>query len=213
MFELPDLPYSYAALGRVISETTMRLHHDRHHARYVAVTNDLLTEADRGKSLEDVILQAKAQSAAKLFNNAAQAWNHAFFWACMTPDPAPPSGDLAAAIDAAFGSLDGLKAKFVEAGLNQFGSGWAWLVAKGETLSVIATHDAGTPLTEGLTPLLVCDVWEHAYYLDHQNDRGAFLNAWWDKVVNWRFAEAQFDAARGRSAPWRYPRPVEAAVS
>lgn len=213
MFVLPDLPYSYAALGRVISEAALRVHHDKHHARYVAVTNDLLSQAGAAyRPLEDVMNLALRRADRKLFNNAAQAWNHAFFWDCMTPDPTPPGGDLAEAISVQFGGLDALRDLFLSEGAAHFGSGWVWLVAEDDKLAVRSTHDAACPITEGQTPLLVCDVWEHAYYLDYQNDRAAFLRAWWEKAANWPFAEAQHRAARRGESGWRFPSPVELEV-
>ncbi len=210
MFDLPDLPYAYDALQPAISDRTMRFHHDKHHKAYVETTNALLKEAKASPdSLEAAIREAKAAGNLKLFNNAAQAWNHAFFWNAMSPGAEQPSGELAAAIDGAFGSLAGLKQKFVAAGVAQFGSGWAWLTANREgQLRIVTTHDAGEPIEDGgALPILVCDVWEHAYYLDHQNDRKGFLEAWFDALPNWSFAAAQFAAARGQGQPWRYPAP------
>jgi Fe-Mn family superoxide dismutase len=213
MFELPDLPYAYEALEPVISGKTMRFHHDKHHKAYVETTNTLLKDANAApESLEAVIGAAKASANAKLFNNAAQAWNHAFFWNAMAPGAAKPDGDLAAAIKSAFGDLASLKKKFVEDGVAQFGSGWVWLTAdKAGKLQVVATHDAGEPAEDGgEVPLLVCDVWEHAYYLDHQNDRKGFLEAWFDALANWSFAAKQLAAAHGQGEAWRYPRPKSA---
>jgi Fe-Mn family superoxide dismutase len=210
MFELPDLPYAYDALEPAISGRTMKFHHDKHHRAYVETTNRLLKEAKASpESLEAVVRGAKASGNTKLFNNAAQAWNHAFFWNAMTADAGKPSGDLAAAIDGAFGSLSGLRQRFVEAGVAQFGSGWAWLTAdKAGRLQIVTTHDAGEPIdAAGSIPLIVCDVWEHAYYLDHQNDRKGFLEAWFGALPNWSFAAKQFAAARGQSEPWRHPQP------
>ena len=210
MFDLPDLPYAYDALQPAISDRTMRIHHDQHHKAYVETTNTLLKDAKAAPdSLEAAIREAKAAGNLKLFNNAAQAWNHAFFWNAMSPGAEQPSGELAAAIDGAFGSLAGLKQKFVAAGVAQFGSGWAWLTANREgQLRIVTTHDAGEPIEDGgALPILVCDVWEHAYYLDHQNDRKGFLEAWFDALPNWSFAAAQFASARGQGQPWRYPAP------
>jgi Fe-Mn family superoxide dismutase len=211
MFELPDLPYAYEALEPVISGRTMHFHHDKHHKAYVDTTNTLLKDASP-ESLEAVIRAAKASDNKKLFNNAAQAWNHAFFWNAMAPGAAKPDGDLAAAIKDAFGDLANLKKTFVEDGVAQFGSGWVWLTAdKAGALQVAATHDAGLPAEDGgAVPLLVCDVWEHAYYLDHQNDRKGFLEAWFDALPNWSFAASQLAAARGQGEAWRYPRPKSA---
>ncbi len=206
MFRLPDLPYDYAALAPVISEATLRTHHGKHHARYVQVTNELLEEAnDHAGTLEAVIGAAARDGAHKLFNNAAQAWNHGFFWECMTPGGSQPSGPLVQAVAKAFGGLDQLKQAFTSEGAAHFGSGWVWLVADGDQLSVRSTHDAGTPIiASGLTPILVCDLWEHAYYLDHRNDRAGFLSAWWDLLVDWDFAAGQYAAATERQSGWRY---------
>jgi Fe-Mn family superoxide dismutase len=206
MFTLPDLPYPKPALEPVVSAETLTFHHDKHHKTYVDTLNKLLDEkGEKPASLEDVIGSA---GPGKLFNNAAQAWNHAFFWLCMTPDASEPRGDLKAAIDSGFGGLDGLRGKFVEAGVGQFGSGWVWLVWKDGALAVVATHDAANPLSDGSgAPLLVCDVWEHAYYLDHQNDRKGFLEAWFDRLADWRFAGEQLAAAKGQGQPYRYPPP------
>jgi len=211
MFELPVLPYGYDALGPVMSERTLHFHHDKHHAAYVKATNDLIASSrTRPQSLESLILEARRSGDAKLFNNAAQVWNHSFFWVAMTPGGAPPDGELAAAIHGAFGSVGALKQKFVEEGVGHFGSGWVWLVAdESARLQVRSTHDADDTLTHGkLTPLIVCDLWEHAYYLDHQNDRKGFLEAWFDALPHWAFAARQYAAARGEGETWRHPAPV-----
>ena len=213
MIELPQLPYPYDALAPVISAATMQVHHDKHHARYVTVANELASAAGRaGDTLEAII--AAAGGDRKLFNNAAQAWNHGFFWACMASRHRAPSGALLDAITRSFGSLDALRSAVVAEGVAHFGSGWVWLLAKGEALEVISTHDAGTFVAHpGTTPLLVCDLWEHAYYLDHQNDRGAFLSGWWDRLSNWNLAEQQYAAARGEGPAWTYPPPREAVTT
>jgi superoxide dismutase, Fe-Mn family len=210
MFVLPDLPYGYDALSPVISDRTLHFHHDKHHAAYVKTTNELLEAAGKTpQTLEQVILEASKASDRKLFNNAAQAWNHSFFWAAMSPTREQPDGDLAKAIDSAFGGLDKLKEAFVKEGVGHFGSGWVWLVAdRGGTLKVRSTHDADDTVPQSeITPLLVCDLWEHAYYLDHQNDRKAFLEAWFDALPHWKFAAFQYAAAQGRGEPWRHPLP------
>lgn len=205
MFKLPPLPYAPSALAPTISETTMRTHHGKHHAKYVETTNALVAAANRRfDSLEAVVRHAAEAKDAKLFNNAGQAWNHAFFWCCMAPGANKPSGALLKAIEAGFGDLEKLKASFVREGAGHFGSGWVWLVADGAALSVITTHDGDTALLRDATPLLVCDLWEHAYYLDHKNDRAGFLDGWWDRLVDWHFVSAQFDAARGRRERWSY---------
>lgn len=212
MFILPDLPYRPDALSPVISAETLRFHHDKHHRTYVETLNQLLDEAGESpESLEDVVRAAAGdERKAKLFNNAAQAWNHGFFWDAMTPARRAPEGDLAEAIDNAFGGLSVLKATLVKAGAEHFGSGWVWLLAEGDRLRVLATHDAGNVLTlEGAIPLTVCDLWEHAYYLDHQNDRKGFLEAWFDNLINWTLATDQYAAARGRGLAWRYPASVQ----
>jgi Fe-Mn family superoxide dismutase len=210
MYKLPDLPYGYAALAPTLSAMTLHTHHDKHHARYVQVTNDLVAETrDLPIPLEDLVADADRNGARKLFNNSAQAWNHGFFWECMQPTRSAASGPLAEKIDGAFGSLSQLRERFIADGAGHFGSGWMWLVARGADLSVMCTHDAGTPIsTPGLTPLLVCDLWEHAYYLDHKNDRTRFLSAWWDLLINWEFVAHQYAAASGHGAGWRYPAPV-----
>jgi len=211
MFELPELPYDHAALEPVISRATMHLHHEKHHQTYIDNTNKMLAEKGQAAtSLEEVVRAAAADAQAKkLFNNAAQAWNHTFFWNAMTPKGGQPSGDLAGAIDRDLGGLAELKTRFVEEGAGHFASGWVWLAAEGETLKVLSTHDGDDLLPRsGLTPLLVCDLWEHAYYLDHKNDRKGFLNAWFDSLPNWALAERQYAAARGQGEPWKHPGPV-----
>ncbi len=212
MFELPPLPYDHAALEPVISRDTMHLHHGKHHKKYVETLNKLLGDAAPA-SLEDVVREAFADDTnRKLFNNAAQAWNHTFFWNAMSARRQSPDGSLVQAIARDFGGVDALKAAFVKEGAGHFASGWVWLAADGEALKVLSTHDAEDLLIhQGLTPLLVCDLWEHAYYLDHKNDREAFLNAWFDALPNWRFAESQYAAARGEGKAWVHPAPVEAA--
>jgi Fe-Mn family superoxide dismutase len=206
MFSLPELPYPYDALQPTLSSRTMHFHHDKHHRTYVETLNALLGEAGQAPaSLEEVIRTA---GPGKLLNNAAQAWNHALFWNAMSPDRQAPQGEISGAIDKAFGSLDKLRAAFVKAGAEHFGSGWVWLAAEGRNLKVLTTHDADdAPLIDSLTPLLVCDLWEHAYYLDHQNDRKGFLEAWFDTLPNWAFAAQQWAAAHGEGRPWRYPLP------
>lgn len=205
MFRLPPLPYPHDALAPTISETTMRTHHGKHHAKYIETTNSLL--ASRGEapsSLEEAVRGAAKAGDRALFNNAGQAWNHAFFWCCMTPGQGRPQGSLLQAIEKDFGDLDKLKGSFVREGTGHFGSGWVWLMADGAALSIITTHDGDGALNHPGVPLLVCDLWEHAYYLDHKNDRAGFLSAWWDNLVDWFFVAAQYDAARGRRPAWTF---------
>jgi Fe-Mn family superoxide dismutase len=205
MIRLPELPYAYEALQPTMSAETLRTHHDKHHAKYVDVANQLAGEAGlEGRSVEEIVAEAEQRGLKKLFNNAAQAWNHAFFWDCMTPQRRDPGGELATAIGTAFGGLAELKAKFVQEGADHFASGWVWLAADGAELSVLSTHDGGTLAHDPRTPLLVCDVWEHAYYLDYKQDRKTFLEAWFDRLADWEFAEAQFAAAQGRHQPWTF---------
>jgi Fe-Mn family superoxide dismutase len=210
MFPLPDLPYAYEALAPEMSDKTLHFHHDKHHATYVKTMNELLAKAEKSPaSVEDVIREAGKSGEKKLFNNAAQAWNHGFFWVSMAPGAEQPAGDLAKAITEAFGDLATLKTKFVEEGVGHFGSGWVWLLAgEGGKLEIRSTHDAEDLVNhEGVTPLIVCDLWEHAYYLDRQNDRKGFLEAWFDALANWSFAAKQYAAARGQGEAWRYPAP------
>jgi Fe-Mn family superoxide dismutase len=205
MINLPELPYAYDALAPTMSAETLRTHHDKHHAKYVETANKLVAGSGvAGRSLEDIIAEAERRGMKKLFNNAAQAWNHAFFWTCMTPKRRDPQGDLLTAVGSVFGDLAGLRQRFVQEGADHFASGWAWLAAEGAQLVVLTTHDAATLAHEQRTPLLVCDLWEHAYYLDYKQDRKAFLERWFDRLADWEFAEAQFAAAQGRHKPWRF---------
>ena len=192
-FELPPLPYAQDALEPHYSANTLSFHHGKHHQAYVTKLNELTEGTDNaGKSLEEII----KSSSGGLFNQAAQVWNHTFFWNSMKPGGGgKPSGGLAAAIDKAFGSLDKFKEQFKAAGVGQFGSGWVWLVKEGGDLKIVSTGNAETPITKGQTAILTCDVWEHAYYLDYQNRRPDFLQSFLDNLVNWDFAAKNFDAA------------------
>ena len=206
MIELPPLPYSQDGLEPVMSARTLQIHHDRHQAKYVEVVNQLTAElAWPAFSLERVISRAKEEANVKLLQNAVQAWNHAFFWNSMTRDHTAPDGALAEAIEATDDGLAGLKAAFLKAGTGHFGSGWIWLVVKDGAISVLQTHDGDPRKAGDGLPLLVCDVWEHAYYLDHQNNRAAYLEEWWDRLANWRLAARQYDAAASNQAGWLYP--------
>lgn len=206
MFSLPPLPYAYDALEPAMSADTLHYHHDKHHAAYVSKANAMVEKASlAGRSLEEVIAAARERSNAGLFNNAAQAWNHAFFWNSMAAEPGKPGDALARAIDDCFGGLAGLKEEFVAEGAGHFASGWVWLVADGSSLSVTSTHDAETLAdSDRGVPLLVCDVWEHAYYLDRQNDRKAYLEAWFDALANWSFAAQQYKAAEAGGVGYRF---------
>ena len=197
-YELPSLPYNYTALEPAISKSTLEFHHDKHHAGYVSKYNNAVegTELD-SKPIEEVIKAiAQDDSKAGLFNNAAQAWNHTFYWQCMKPDGGgTPTGELAKKIDADFSSFDKFVEAFKNAGATQFGSGWAWLVLDGDTLKVTKTLNADNPLASGQVPLLTMDVWEHAYYLDYQNKRPAYIDDFLGKLVNWDFVAQNLAAA------------------
>lgn len=215
MFTLPNLPYAYDALMPTMSDRTLHHHHDKHHAKYVDTLNTLLkSEAGRGdEPLEAVIAHAR-EGDKKLFNNAAQAWNHGFFWECLSPQGGEPGDALTASIAADFGDLDGLKKALVTEGVGHFASGWAWLVYDGQHLKVISTHDAETVADrDDVHPILVIDVWEHAYYLDFQQDREGFLKGVLDKITNWDFAARQFEAAKNAGqGGYRYPAPERKAA-
>ena len=187
---LPPLPYREDALAPVISANTLRLHHGKHHQAYIAKVNELIAGTElEGETLERIVLASSGRpERGDLFNNAAQAWNHAFYWRSMTPDASAPSAELAARIDASFGSFSGFKQQFADAAVKQFGSGWAWLVGDGPTLKIVRTGNADLPLTKGQVPLLTIDVWEHAYYLDYQNRRPDYVHAVIDRLLNWEFA-------------------------
>lgn len=191
-FTLPDLPYAKDALAPHISSETLDFHHGKHHAAYVKNLNGMVEGTDLApKSLEDVIrATAGVADKAGVFNNAAQIWNHTFYWQSMRPNGGgAPTGPLAEMIDRDFGSFDAFKDAFAKAGATQFGSGWAWLVYANGKLEVRKTLNAETPLTEtGVTPLLTMDVWEHAYYLDFQNRRPDYISTFLDHLVNWEFA-------------------------
>ncbi len=187
--ELPDLPFAKDSLDPHMSANTLDFHHGKHHNAYVVKGNELLEESDiAADSLEELVNES-AKIGGALFNNVGQHYNHSFFWNSLSPSGGgEPSGAIAAAINASFGSYDKFKEEFVSSGVGQFGSGWVWLVADGSALKIVKTANAETPLTEGLKPILVCDVWEHAYYLDFQNRRPDFLTSFLDNLVNWEFA-------------------------
>ncbi len=190
-FALPPLPYSEDALAPVISANTLRVHHDKHHKAYITKVNELVSGTEfEGQTLEQIIFAVSGRSdKVELFNNAAQAWNHGFYWRSMSPNGGgKPAAKLAAMVDAAFGGIDTFKQQFADAAVKQFGSGWAWLVRDAHALKIVKTSNADLPLTKGQTPLLVIDVWEHAYYLDYQNRRPDYVQAVIDKLLNWEFA-------------------------
>jgi Fe-Mn family superoxide dismutase len=192
-YELPPLPYADTALEPIYSARTISFHHGKHHKAYVDNLNKLVanTRID-GLPLESVIdIAAKNAEMTAVFNNAAQIWNHTFFWNSMKPGGGgKPSGALARMIDEAFGSYEKFAEQFKAAAVGRFGSGWAWLVVEGGALKIVSTPNAETPITKGQTPLITVDVWEHAYYLDYQNRRPDFVQAFLDHLVNWDFAAA-----------------------
>jgi Fe-Mn family superoxide dismutase len=191
-FTLPPLPYSLDALAPHLSRETLELHHGKHHQTYVDKLNDLV--GDRGDDeLDEVILSADK---GPVFNNAAQHWNHSFYWQCMAPDGGgAPSGPLAEAIDRDFGSFDAFGKELHDAAATHFGSGWAWLVDDGSKLLITSTHDADLPLAHSQRALLTIDVWEHAYYVDYRNRRPDYLTAFLDHLVNWEFVGSEFSSS------------------
>ncbi len=193
-FTLPALPYAQDALEPHLSARTISFHYGKHHQAYVDNLNKLAVGAKMADlPLDEIIRQTVGKTdQAGLFNNAAQVWNHTFFWNSMKPNGGGvPTGRLAEMITAAFGSFDAFKAAFSEAAMTQFGSGWAWLIQEGDTLKIVKTSDADTPIAHGQTALLTCDVWEHAYYLDYQNRRKDFVQAFLDHLANWDYAASQ----------------------
>jgi Fe-Mn family superoxide dismutase len=197
-YEVPPLPYDYNALEPTIDEETMHLHHDKHHQAYVNAANGLLEGTEwADKPVEEVLknLGSLGDKQTGVRNQAGGHYNHSLFWEWMSPDGGgAPDGDLASAIESAFGSFDDFKAQFKDAGVKRFGSGWSWLVHDGSGLAVVSTANQDNPISDGKTPLLGVDVWEHAYYLKYQNRRPDYLDAWWD-VVNWAKVAEGFKAA------------------
>lgn len=187
---LPNLPYEQDALEPHISARTLSFHHGKHHNAYVTNLNKLIEGSDlAGETLENII-KATVNDASKagVFNNAAQVWNHTFYWHSMKPNGGgAPTGAIAEKITADFGSYDNFISEFKAAGLTQFGSGWAWLVLKDNKLEIMKTANADTPLAHGIQALMTVDVWEHAYYLDYQNDRGGYIDTFFNQLVNWDF--------------------------
>lgn len=194
----PELPYEKSALEPQISSETIDYHYGKHHATYIAKLNKLLP----GSEFEDATLEEIIRdSSGAIFNNAAQAWNHSFYWNCLSPDGGgEPPAKLAEAIDKSFGSVSEMEKKFTESAVGNFGSGWTWLVVnKQGELEILNTSNADTPLRQGYQPLLTCDVWEHAYYIDYRNSRPDYLQAFWE-LVNWEFAMKNFTAKPGTKA-------------
>ena len=199
-FQLPELPWAQDALEPTYSANTISFHYGKHHQAYVDNLNKLVAgSALEGKSLEEVIAAAAGDlTKVGVFNNAAQVWNHTFFWNGMKPGGGgTPSGELAAMIDIAFGGLAPFVEQFKAAAVGRFGSGWAWLVLEAGVLKIVSTPNAEMPVPPGQAALLVVDVWEHAYYLDYQNRRPDFVQAFFDKLVNWDFVAANLAAAKG----------------
>jgi Fe-Mn family superoxide dismutase len=188
--QLPDLPYAKNALEPYMSQETLEYHHDKHHATYVNKLNDLI----EGTEFADMPLeQIVTQASGGMFNNAAQAWNHSFFWNCLTPSSnGGPDGDLAEAIKREFGGLDEFREQFSEKLTQLFGSGWVWLLRSNDgTLGIESLSNAGNPMTAMQTPLLTCDVWEHAYYIDYRNAKAKYFDAYW-QLVNWGFVAENY---------------------
>lgn len=188
--ELPRLPYALDALSPLISRETLEYHYGRHHRAYVNKLNELIKGSSyEGMALDDLIRDSQGP----IFNNAAQVWNHSFYWNCLSPESAgKPAGELAKAINAAYGSFDAFTVKFKASATGKFGSGWTWLVkAKDGALTIRNSDDADNPLRWNQTPLLTCDVWEHAYYIDYRNDRTKYIDAFWS-LVNWDFVAGNF---------------------
>ncbi|MES9905245.1 MAG: Fe-Mn family superoxide dismutase [Sedimenticola sp.] len=188
--QLPALPYPMDALEPTISRETLEFHYGKHHQAYVTNLNNLIADSEfENASLEEIVMKASGGT----FNNAAQVWNHTFYWNGLSPDGgSAPTGALADAISSTFGSFDAFKEKFAQSAVGNFGSGWTWLVKNsGGGLEIVNTSNAANPMTNGMTPLLTIDVWEHAYYIDYRNARPKYLSAVWD-IVNWDFAGANF---------------------
>lgn len=189
-FELPKLPYEMNALEPYISQETLKYHYGKHHQAYVTNLNKLTQDSENAdKTLEELI----TTTSGGVFNNAAQVWNHTFYWHCLSPNGgSEPTGDLADAINKAFSSFADFKDKFSQAAATTFGSGWAWLVKDSNgDLEIISTSNAGNPLTDGKTPIMTCDVWEHAYYIDYRNARPKYIESFWS-LVNWAFVAENF---------------------
>ncbi len=195
-FTLPELPYAYDALQPFMSKETLEFHHDKHHAAYVNTGNTLLKDSGlEGKSLEEIVVGSFGKNQA-LFNNAGQHFNHLHFWQWMKPNGGGAiPGKIEKKIIADLGSVEKMKEDFIQAGVGQFGSGWAWLALKDGKLSIMKTPNGENPLVHGAKPILGCDVWEHSYYIDYRNRRADYLKAFMDSLVNWEYVEKLFDEA------------------
>lgn len=196
-FELSELAYAYDALDPYMSAETMEFHRDKHHAAYIANANNLIKNSGfEGQSIEDICRGAYGKNQA-LFNNVGQHYNHTEFWNGMKPNGGGNKlpGKLQAAVDSDLGGYDKMRADFINAGMTQFGSGWAWLAVKDGKLEIMKTANADNPLVMGAQPVLACDVWEHTYYIDYRNLRPKYLEAWFDSLINWEYVEQMFEAA------------------
>jgi superoxide dismutase, Fe-Mn family len=205
MITLPDLPYAYDALDPHVSAETMKTHHGKHHKKYVDTLNELVAGTDHeNATVEQMILATNKATNAKdkkIFNNAAQHWNHSFLWNSFTPtENRDAAGAVLSAIDRDFGDFAAFKKAFVDEGVGHFGSGWVWLIIGDDGLEIMSTHDADLPLAHGKHSLLTCDLWEHAYYLDYKSDRKGFLETFVDTLANWKFAAANLAGASATRA-------------
>lgn len=196
--KLPDLPYELDALEPHVSARTLEYHHGKHHQGYVDKLNKAIANtAYEELPLDSIIVRSHRTTHDNVYNNAAQAWNHEFLWNCMAPDGGgDPEGDMKKALERDFGSVDKFREAFKQAATGQFGSGWTWLVQDQGVLKVLATDNADTPIAHGQRPLLTLDVWEHAYYLDYQNDRGSYVDNFLEHLLNWEFVAAQTGALK-----------------
>lgn len=194
-FILPELPFDKNAFGDVISGETFDYHHGKHHKAYVDKTNTIIADDKSlsGASLSDVISAAKSKGNQGLFNNAAQIWNHSFYWQCLSPSAHAPSGRLKSLIDSSFGNHENMLAKLKEEAVGHFASGWAWLILDGDSLKITSLHDADTPIVHDMKPLLTIDVWEHAYYIDYRNARPDHVDALLKQAINWDFVAENLD--------------------
>lgn len=200
IYELPELPYERDALEPHISEETLNFHYGKHHKGYVDKLNGKAAHTPyEDMPIEKVIRKSFEKKDQAIFNNAAQAWNHTFLWHSMSEaSDGKPAGSLAEKLNEKFGELEGFRKQFKKAATGQFGSGWVWLVDDGNDLEIVATPNAETPLTTSATPLLTLDVWEHAYYLDFQNQRGKYVDVFLEYLINWEFAQSNYDAIQSR---------------